>query len=154
MIRDGAVEDAVKNTCERYGLKVSVLEPARRDDSHFGNITGKWLVGSLVIQIVSDRGQWFAGVSTISHEQSFEVSDIAMLLGLERTSLDPPQSLYPVIELVADNFASIEVLFSEPRIQQTKRELEEIAARRDEEIKNRLEAIAAGAAATRSQKPS
>lgn len=81
------------------------------------------------------------------------MDNVASLLGLEPLSRDPPQSLHPVIELIADNFASIEVLFSEPQIQQTKRELEAIATRRDEEIKNRLKAIATDAPVTTSQEP-
>jgi hypothetical protein len=153
LARDEAIDRAVLGTFGRHRLRASVLEPALRDDGSFGNIMGRWRVGSLVISVVSDRGQWFAGVSTAkAHGQRFNVSDIATLLGLERPSPDPPQSIEPLIELIAANFVEIETLFSRTHFDRTKRELEAILARREEEIKNRLEAIAAGAAATWSQK--
>lgn len=63
LARDEAIEEAVLGIFGRHGLAPSILEPALRDDKFFGNVVGKWRVGSLVISLVSDRGQWFAAIS-------------------------------------------------------------------------------------------
>jgi len=154
LVDEEAIDAVVLGIFERHRLRASVLEPAFQDDIHFGNIIGKWSVGSLVISAVADRGRWVAAVlPRKAHERSFAMSDIATLLGLERLSPDPPHSIEPLIELIAANFVAIESLFSRAHFDRTGRELAAIAMRRDEEIKSRLKAIATDATVTSRKGP-
>jgi len=104
MIRDRTLEDAVLDIFDRHGLKASVLEPALRNDRHFGNVMGKWRAGSLVISIVSDRGQWFADLYQDDNpETKVDVYDVVA----SPTEL-PLESLEQLVELIAGNFAAID----------------------------------------------
>lgn len=108
---DKTTEDAVLEIFEDHMLQASVLEPALRDDRHFGNIIGKWRVGSLIISIVSDRGQWFAELwSPDTPENKVDIYDIAASLKRGLPDDRPPESVEALAQLIASSFAAIEAL--------------------------------------------